>query len=85
MTHRICFRNGRVIFRNAVLDELGLEIEWCGCYLNLLMNGEQIHYRSYDWGKEQVYYCDILPMVDKWTNDLRRLLDSVKQKKQSKN
>ena len=74
MTNRFFFRNGRVIFRNAVLDELGLEIEWSGNYLNLLMNGEQIHYRSYKWDKKDIYYSDVLPKINEWTKDLSNLL-----------
>lgn len=65
----------RFFFRNDVLDELGLEIEWCGHYLNLVRDGKHIDCRSYHWDKIEVSYYDILPLIEEWTNDLLLLLE----------
>ena len=62
----------RNIIRTEELEELGLELEWNGHYLNLLLrkDGSCIDCRSYFWNIEEVTFEMMLPEIEDYINDI---------------
>ncbi len=62
--------NMKVILKTEELEDYNCEIEWCGHYLNLYVNGECIDCRSYLWEENEITLERMLPFVEEYFNDV---------------